>query len=69
LTDRINGFWITLEEDIRKEDAESVENALYYIKGVIRVTPNVSDINAQMAIDRVRHDLGMKIVKVIWPDK
>lgn len=42
MTDRHAGYLITLEEDVRSDDAESIINALRMVKGVLHVEPIVS---------------------------
>lgn len=61
MTDRINGVLVTLEGNIRVDDAEYILNAIRMIKGVIDVTPNVADIDHHMAYSRARIDLQGKI--------
>ena len=39
MTDRVKGFIITLERDLREEDVECVVNALYMIKNVTSIKP------------------------------
>ncbi len=65
MTDRINGVFVTLDRDIRIDDAEHLLNAIRMIKGVIDVTPNVTDFNDHMAKTTARIDLENKLLKVL----
>jgi hypothetical protein len=65
MTDRINGYIVTLEERIREDDAEATLNALRMIKGVLSVTPVVGNVDQLMAEQRVRARLEMKLAAVL----
>lgn len=68
MTDRLKGLTVTFEHDIRVDDAEAVISAIKMIKGVLSVDPLVSNHEQHIAEARVRHELGRKILKVIYPD-
>jgi len=57
MTDRINGVFVTLGDDIRIDDAEYLLNALRMVKGVIDVSPNVSDSMNHVAKIRAKTEL------------
>jgi hypothetical protein len=42
MTDRHSGYVVTLEKDIREDDAESIINAIRMIKGVSSVAPVIA---------------------------
>ena len=65
MTDRINGVFVTLDRDIRTDDAEHLLNAIRMIKGVVDVSPNISDPNNHMAKISAKIELGNKIMKVL----
>lgn len=65
MTDRVNGFLVTLEHDIRVDDAQPLMDAILQLRGVISVTPNVSDIEAHLAQERVRLELRKKLWEVL----
>jgi hypothetical protein len=69
MTDRVNGFFVTLDENIREDNAQSTIEAIKHIKGVLTVKANISDISEHVVSERLRHDLYMKISKAIFPDK
>lgn len=41
MTDRLDGFFVVLEKDIRDDDAASTIEAIKHIKGVIAVQPHI----------------------------
>lgn len=55
MTDRYSGFVVTLEDDIRSDDAEAVTKAISMVKGVLTVRPNLGGSTTCMAEDRVKH--------------
>lgn len=69
MTDRIHSITVTLEKDMRVDDAEALLNAIAMMKGVIKVNGNVADIESHVAQERARHELGQKVIKAIWPEQ
>lgn len=65
MTDRINGVFITLENDIRIDDAEPLLTALRMMKGVIDVSPNVSDSMDHVAKIRAKTELTNAMLDAI----
>ena len=49
MTDRHAGYIVTLDHDIREDDAETIINAIRALKFVATVEPVVSDFRLQMA--------------------
>ena len=43
MTDRYPGFLVTLDRDVREDDAEAFLTAIRMIKGVVNVEPLVTD--------------------------
>ena len=64
MTDRRAGYLVTLERDIREDDAQPIMDAIMMLKGVLNVEPVVADINAAIAENRVRADFALKIYEV-----
>lgn len=62
MTDKINGFTVTLEKDYRIDDVEVILNALRMIKGVIHVEPLVSDMDDHISQERLKHELRGKFL-------
>lgn len=65
MTDRYNAVVVAFDRDIREDDAEAVINAIRMLKGVLTVTPNVSDLNTHVAEARAKHELAAKIYAAI----
>ncbi len=49
MTDRYTGFIVTLEHDMREDDAESTIEAIRHIKGVVGVEPVKTDMLAEFS--------------------
>jgi hypothetical protein len=65
MTDRLKGFIVTLEEDIREDDAADIITAIGMIRGVLSCKPLVRDYGDLMAHERVRRELGQKLLDVL----
>ncbi|MCK9416466.1 hypothetical protein M0Q97_07400 [Candidatus Dojkabacteria bacterium] len=60
MTDRVKGFTVTLDQDYRIDDVETILNAIRMIKGVVHVEPSIVDIDDQMNQARVKYELRDK---------
>lgn len=69
MTTRLKGLLVTFEKDVREDDAECIINAIRLLKRVMEVKPIPNDIEQSIAEDRVRHELGQKLWKVIYPER
>jgi len=67
MTDRFHSLTVVLEKDIRSDDAEGLIQAIRHMRGVISVSGNVSDIVHYMAQERARHELGKKLLEILYP--
>ncbi len=65
MTDRYNGFFVTLEADVRSDDAEPILNAIRQIRGVLDVRPNVRSIEQYVVEQRVRREFEIKIIEAL----
>ena len=66
MTDRHSAYLVVLDDDIREDDAKSLINALYLIKGVISVQPVHGGNPHQMLAAARRDDKWRKrLVEVI----
>lgn len=61
MTDRVGTITLVLEKDYRIDDVQPLIDALYQFKGVIKVKPNVTDLEGLMAYSRARHELQLKL--------
>lgn len=65
MTDRIKGFLVTLESNIREDDAEAILNALQMVKLVHSVVPYVSGMEDYMCERRGRTDALFEVANSI----
>lgn len=69
MTTRLKGVLVTFEEDIREDDAAARVAAIRQIRGVLSVDSVPADIDDHMARTRVRHEMGQKMLDVIYPER
>lgn len=69
MTDRIKGYVVILEENIREDDAKQITDALSMVKGVLKATPLISGIEDLIAEERVRARLRNQILDILWDRK
>jgi len=60
MTDRIKGFTVTLEKDIRIDDVEIILNAVRMIRGIAHVEPSISTSEDHMISMRLKWELRDK---------
>ena len=65
MTDRLHGFAVALENDIREDDAEATIAAIRQIRGVLSVTPIVTDIATHIARERLDAEWRRKIYELV----
>jgi hypothetical protein len=68
MTDRLKGLVVTLEHDIREDDAESIMQAIRHLRGVEAVEPRKVDIDDQMNRTRIKHEIRRKLFSVLDED-
>ena len=69
MTDRFKSLLVSLDKDIREDDAESLLNAIRMLKGVLHVQGNISDALEDSTIAmRERHRLEKKLWEAIRND-
>ena len=69
MTDRLNALTVVLDRDIRADDAEALIAAIRQLRRVLDVVPQVADPAAFVAEQRVRHELGQKLLDVLYPER
>jgi hypothetical protein len=69
MKDRISSVTVVLEHDMRGDDAEALLAAIRHLRGVLSVTGNVSDISSHVAEQRVRYELGQKLINIVYPEQ
>jgi hypothetical protein len=65
MTDRIKGYLVTLEADIREDDSETILNALKMIKGVHNVRTYVKNMEDYMSEYKGRLDELNDMLKIM----
>jgi hypothetical protein len=65
MTDRLKGFVVVLDQDYRVDDAEEIRIALSMVKGVLSVTPSVTQLEDHMNRQRIRTELHEKLFEVL----
>jgi len=65
MTDRYKGFLITLDKQIRDDDAEHIINALKMIRGVQSVKPYIKGMEDYMEYEKAKTDCGQKILDFV----
>ncbi|WP_020395388.1 hypothetical protein [Thiolinea disciformis] len=68
MSDSYSALTVVFEKDMRKEDVEVLIVAISQFKGVLSVQPQASDLNTLIATQRVRNELGNKILNLVYPD-
>lgn len=61
MSDKFNGFYVTLEQEFSEEISNKIEAAIRMIVGVVDVSKNVSDFNSHIALQQARTQLKSKI--------
>ncbi len=69
MSNSIKALTVVLEKDYKDEGAEAIINAIKMTKGVLTVDPHVADIDSYVAEERVKIELGEKILKVLYPKR
>lgn len=69
MTDCFHSLTVVLEQDIREDDAAGLMEAIRHMRRVVSVAGNVSSIDTYVSEQRIRHEIGARLWKVIYPDK
>jgi len=65
MTERVKGFTVTLERDVREDDFQQILEAVEMIKGVLHVEPVLVTHQDHMAKTRLKSDIVRNILKLI----
>lgn len=65
MTDRINALTVVLTDDWREDDVQSIIEAIKLLRGVLRVSPKVADLDNYVAEERAKHELVVKIRELL----
>ncbi|MEK6829015.1 MAG: hypothetical protein AABY15_02730 [Nanoarchaeota archaeon] len=63
MTDRVKGFTVTLEKDIRIDDVEVIMNAIRMIRGIADVQPSIAGHDDLMNQMRIKSELREKFLQ------
>lgn len=65
MTDRVKGFTVTLEKDIRIDDVEDIINAIKMVRGVAHVEPSITTSDDHMNREMIKNDFKTRIFRSI----
>lgn len=65
MTDRVKGFVVTLEKDIRIDDVESLMQAIRHMRGIANVEPSISNPDDSINQSRIKSELRGKMYDFI----
>ncbi len=65
MSDRVKGFVVTLEDDVRLEDVELVMQTIRYMRGVANVEPSIVDESDWINQQRIKNELRNKMYQFI----
>lgn len=65
MTDRVEGFIVTLEQPMRIDDAQGIMNAIRLLYNVGSVEPSIDSPNDMMNRSIVRGELRKKLFEVL----
>lgn len=69
MSDHFNGLSVVLAEDVSEEWKDRLVDAIGTMKGVLSITGHVADFESHIANDRARHELAMKVLDVVYPER
>lgn len=65
MTDRLKGFVVTLDSDIREDDAETIRQAIHSLRHVVSVQPVKTNLDDQINREKIRLEINEKIFAVL----
>jgi inosine-uridine nucleoside N-ribohydrolase len=68
MTNRINAITVVLDTDMREDDAEALLAAIRQLRGVLSASGNIADPHTHVAQERMRHELGQKLLAIVYPE-
>lgn len=66
MTDRYKGFLVTVQGELRSDEADNIINALKMVKGVENVFPYVKEAEDYMMEGKAKRDAYNDILQVIY---
>ena len=65
MSDKVKGFVVTLEKDVRLDDVELLMQTIRYMRGVANVEPSIVDSSDWINQQRVKTELREKMYQFI----
>ena len=65
MTTKFHSLTVVFDKEIREDDVIDIVNAIKMIKGVLRVVPEVADINLFITKEIAKNELIQKIFKLL----
>lgn len=65
MAEKVKGFIVTLQNDIRQSEAEAVGQLLTHIQGVISVDTIEGDVKDIIIKQKITHEVREKLYKII----
>ncbi len=69
MTTRLKGLTVAFDHDVREDDAEAIISAIRMLRGVLDVAPVEASSDDWVVQQRVRHELGSKLLDVVYPER
>lgn len=67
MTDRVKGFHVVLEQDMRVDDVDDLRQCILMLRGVLNVTPSVAEHDDWMNRERIKREILEKIRETVFP--
>jgi hypothetical protein len=67
MTTRLKGLTITLDHNIREDDAQRIIDAISMVKGVMSIKAIESNADDYIIEQRIRNEIGRKLLDIIYP--
>jgi hypothetical protein len=64
MTDRIKGFWVALDHDIREDDIQYLKNAILQFRSVLAVECKISSFDDYVAYHRIKDEIFKEIIDI-----
>lgn len=68
MSDRICGFVVILEKDLREEGADQLMQSIRLLKGVVDVRPQIADLETNIGYSRGKLAIKEKLMEFLRAD-
>lgn len=65
MSDRVKGFLVTLEKDVRLDDVDLLMQTIRYMRGVANLEPSIVNSDDFINQQRIKTDLRQKMYQFI----